>query len=200
MSIIRTIVVISLLTLVSPVFAQPQAINLVNGEFDFRDKSVRVGIALSVLRGIDNLADFVQSPRPSEIEWVESERARIGRIIDNDIQISRFTQFYHTPEFQHLKLHSHLNEIKSALQCVVEPATPLQRELFCWSQAGFLMDETDIFGHAVRTLVSAKRLPEDLAKKIGRGSLDGIQLWYRFYSRGIQQHLVMPYLRGLIVK
>ena len=182
------------------VAAEANSLGLITGEIEAKSRTARAKVASELLTDVDRLASLVQSPRPSETAWVESEQAQIAKIKDTDISLSRVTQLHKSAEFQQSKVYSHLQEIRSALNCVIQAPPTLQREMFCWSVASFLLDESDIFSYGIDILVTAKRLPEDLPRRGGVTTLEGIQLRNRWFSRGIQQHIMFPYLRGEVIR
>lgn len=198
MSLLRSLLLTSVAFV--PLIAEANTLDLISGELAAKSRMARAKVASELLADIDRLADLVQSPRPSEAAWVESEQAQIAKIKDADISLARVNQLHKSAEFQQSKVYSHLQEIRSALHCVIQAPPTLQREMFCWSVASFLLDESDVFNYGMEVLVRAKRLPEDLPRKVGVATLEGIQFRNRWLSRGIQQHIMFPYLRGEITR
>ncbi len=170
--------------------------DLISGSFNAKARDVRARMARDLLSDVSRFADLVQTPRPSDVTWVDEEEASIRRLGNAEASMARRVQFYDSPEFQHVKVHKHLQEIKNSFRCIVEPATGLQREMFCWAAVAFLLGDKYVFGDGVKILHRTKRLPDDTVRRTGVGTLDGIGLRYEMYSRGIQEHLVLPYLRG----
>lgn len=169
---------------------------LISGAFDANSRKERTQIARDVLADVKLLADLVPIPRPSDLAWVEEERAAIQRLGSSEASTARLTQFYESAEFQHVKVHNNLREIQNAFNCIIDSTVQLRREIFCWATAGFLLGEKSVFGDGVRILHRTKRLPEDTVKRGKVGTLDGFALRYEIYSRGIQEYLVLPYLKG----
>ena len=193
----------ALLTAGIACFAVSSAANglrLLSGEFDAKSKTERATLAAEVLQEIDRLANMIQAPRPSEVAWVEAEQSQISRIKDVDASNARSLQLHKAPEFQQMKVYEHLKELRNSLLCVTQSPPILQREMFCWAVASYLLDDTDVFSYGLEVLMSAKRLPDDLPKKLGVGSFEGVQLRSRWFGRGIQQHITLPYLRGDFVR
>jgi hypothetical protein len=176
------------------------SLRLISGNFDAKNSVERTKVATEVFADMDRLSSMIQSPRPSESAWVEAEQSQISKIRDVEARNERISQLHKTPEFQQMKVHTHLQELRNALQCVAKDPPTLQREMFCWAVASYLLDETDVFSYGLKVLVSAKRLPEDLPKKLGVGSIEFVQFQSRWLSRGIQQYIVLPYLRGDLVR
>ena len=179
---------------------EASSLSLLTGELDAKSRTARVKVASELLADLERLSSLVQSPRPSESAWVESEQAQIAKIKDSEAALGRVTQLHKTAEFQQSKVYAHLQETKNALLCVIQSPATLQREMFCWSVASFLLDESDVFDYGIDVLVKAKRLPGDLHRKVGTGTIEGIQLRNRWLSRGIQQHIMFPYLRGEVAR
>jgi hypothetical protein len=167
--------------------------DLISGSFNAKAWDERSRLARDVLADVDKLADLVQTPRPWAVAWVEEERAAILRLGSQAAKVRSF-QLLSSPEYHHVKLYNHLQEIKKAFRCVIDPATGLQREMYCWAAAALLLGDRLVFEEGVKALQRDKRLPDDTrSSKVGAGSLD-IGLRYEMYSRGIQEYLVLPYL------
>ena len=180
--------------------AGASSLSLIGGEIDAKSRTARTKVASELLADLERLASLVQSPRPSESAWVESERAQIAKIKDSDALTGRFIQLMNTAEFQQSAVYAHLQEVKNALLCITQSPATLQREMLCWSVASLLLDESDVFDFGVNVLVKAKRLPEDLHQKLGTGATDGIQFRNRMLARGIQRYIMLPYLRGEVTR
>ena len=180
--------------------AQAEPLSIIAGEVNAKSRAARTKAASELLGDVERLSAILQSPRPAEIAWVEDEQAQIAQIKSTDDSLARISQLHRTPEFQQLKVYRHVQEIREALKCVIQNPPTLQREMFCWAAASFLLDDTDVFSYGMGVLVRANRLPDDLAKRMGMSSEDGVQIRYRWISRAMQQYVVLPYLRGDVVK
>ncbi len=156
----------------------------------------RVKAAQHLLSEVDKLAGLIQSPRPSEAAWVKAEQAEIRKLANSEASTARSIQLLQTPEFQQQNVYSSIQDLRSALRCVIDSPPTTQREIFCWASAAYVLDYRDVFYDGLQVLVRAKRLPEDIGVRAGAGSLDGISLFYRIHAQSIQQYLVLPYLRG----
>ena len=182
------------LTLSVVLAAQAASVDdLISGSFNAKAWDERSRIARDVLADVDKLAELVQTPRPWAVAWVEEERAAILRLGGEAAKVRSF-QLLSSPEYHHVKLYNNLQEIKKAFRCVIDPATGLQREMYCWAAAALLLGDRLVFEEGVKALQRDKRLPDDTrSTKVGAGSL-AIWLRYEMYSRGIQEYLVLPYL------
>jgi len=172
------------------------AASLLSGEVDVKRPTERVKAAQELLFQFDKLATLVQSPRPSESAWVQNEQADIRRIADADASTSRAIQLLQAPEYQQQNVYAHVQEVRNALRCIIDSPPSVQREVFCWAVASFLLNERGVFYDGVLVLARAKRLPDDFHARAGAASPDGISLIYGLHSKSIQQYVVLPYLRG----
>ena len=188
------VVVLAALCLCAQVASAANADDLINGSFDASSKKARIDVARNLLDKVNRLADLVPTPRPSDLSWVEEEHAAIDRLGNSEASRARLEQFYETPEFQHVKLYNLLLNVKNAIACVLESNVQLRREISCWATASFLLGDRNTLTYGMTILQRAKRLPEDTLQKEKVGSLD----LFQYYSRGIQEYLVLPYLRGEI--
>lgn len=171
---------------------------LASGAIDAKARVSRLKAARELLAEFDRFADLVQSPRPTEVAWVEAEQASIAKINNSDDSLARTIQLLSTAEYQQLKVHNHVQEVRNALKCVIDSPATLQREIFCWAAASYLLGDAATLADGTRVLIRAKRLPDDTPTRVGAGTEAGITLLYGLVSRRIQQHLVLPFLRGEI--
>lgn len=186
----------ALLTCGAGTGAAADSYGLIAGGFNNKSRTERVEVAKSLLAEVRQLSDLIPTPRPSDLSWVEEERAAIKKLETSDAKNTRSTHFYNSPEWQHVKLHDHMLRIEDALNCVLEPDVQLRPEVTCWVIAGFLLDDEYVFVDGLNILQRAGRLPKDSAVPTAAVRLSSIRLSYRMFSRGIQQYVVLPYLRG----
>ena len=179
--------------------AEAGPLGLLPVQLDVEKYASRAAAASAALADLKRLYDVVQSPKPSENAWVASERTQIAEIKDLDAKVARFILLEKSAEYQQSKLHNHLQEINKALLCVMQNPESLQREMYCWSVASFLLDD-ELFDYGIKLLINSKRLPENLPIKIGTSTPEGIQLRYRLLSRGIQESIMFPYLQGKVTR
>jgi hypothetical protein len=150
----------------------------------------RTQYARWILSDLKQFADLLQTPKPADIEWVESEQAAIRRLAHDSALDSRQLQLYESPEFQHVKVYNYIQDLQGYLRCVVEGTTTLQREMYCWAEASSVLSRRDIFGDGRTILHKAKRLPDNPKG----GTYDD---WlYTSISGSIQSKIIIPYLRG----
>lgn len=178
--------------------------DLIGGKFNATSHKVRGEIARKLLTTVHRLSIYVPTPKPSESAWVEQEGIVIQKLnTDNDDSTaanSRRLQYVHSPEFQQQKLYTVLADIENALSCAAAPNTPLRKEIMCWSVASFLLTDHSMFNDSIAILLKAGRLPKDVTEHksdvmLGSESL-GFGFWYEAYGRGIQEYIVIPYLKG----
>jgi hypothetical protein len=125
--------------------------DLINDDFDATSRKVRVEIAGSLLKTIDKLALYLQTPSPSETRWLQDERGKIAKLSGKSRE-ARLVKLAESPEFQSEKLNTILNGVSWALKCIHTPKVELRRELFCWSVASFNQTNTSQIEEAIRIL------------------------------------------------
>ena len=125
----RRIVLAMLLTIVSGSSGALDAnsVDLGSGTFDASSRKERIQLAKEVLADVNKLADVLSSPRPADVTWVDEEQAAIQRLESSKATYARRSQFYQSPEFQHVKVYGHLREIKNALNCVIDSTVQIGR-------------------------------------------------------------------------
>lgn len=171
--------------------------NLVDGKFEATSKKERTEIARDLWEKVQKLAQYLPSPRPQESAWLKQETDAIDRLGQSDGALSRRVQLAASPEFQHAKLHTTLTAIRDALSCIAEQSSSRSREMMCWSVASFLLTDRATFNDSISILLKAARLPRDVAKQAMLGSESlGFGYFYDLWGRGIQEYVVIPYLKG----
>ena len=171
------------------------ATSLIDGRFDANSRRARVELAREMLVEVNRLAEVVSPPRPYDVAWVAEQHAALSSLDVGNGFSTRVDLFYRTPAFQHVKLYNVLRELRNAVACVVEPSVALRRELSCWAAAALLLADRSTFVESVSALRQAKRLPEE-AVRDHVGTAEGLATRYSLYARGINEYLVLPYLRG----
>ena len=164
--------------------------DLINGDFDATSRKERSEIARELLNYVENLSIYVTTPKPSEIEWLDAEQQAIAKLKETDAWSGRMAQLYDSPEFQHQKLYGLLDDIKTQLGCVIGEDTILRREILCWSITSLRLSDRTTFDDAITILKRHGKLPEDIP--------DGYGEFYGWYASGINEYIVIPYLRGSI--
>jgi hypothetical protein len=182
----------------APAFAA-SAVDLINGKFDSGSRKERQDIARSVLAMTEKLSAFVSQLPPSEKSWVLDEQAEVRQLKDDAARNQRFAQLSQRPEFQQQELKSLLEAIKDSLQCIADVRVALRREMFCWAVASQRLSDSMTLNYAITNLVQHGRLPKDIHTKaeLMPDSL-GYGAHYTWYSRGIIEYIVIPYLAGQI--
>lgn len=194
---IAVVATVYLASLSLPAFCA-EAWSLQSGKFDASSKNERSEIARDLGKKIKTLLQLLPSPSPRESDWLKQEREAIDKIESSDARVARQSQLLRSPELQHERLHAALTTISDALSCAADAKASLSREMMCWSLASFLLTDQSMFNDSVRILKQAGRLPTDLDKKdislIGPETL-GYGFVYNHLGRGIQEYLVIPYLK-----
>lgn len=171
--------------------------NLIDGHFDTMSKKERAEIARALREKVQKLAQYLPTPRPQESAWLKQESDAIDRLGKSDAELSRRVKLAESPEFQHAKLHSNLTAIRDALTCAAEQSHSISREIMCWSIASLLLTDRAAFNDAVLILLRAGRLPRDIDKQAMLGSESvGFGLFFDMWGRGIQEYVVIPYLKS----
>lgn len=171
------------------------AASLIDGRFEANSRRARVELAREMLVEVNRLADIVAPPRPYDLTWVAEQHAALSSLEGGNGFTTKVDLFYRTPAFQHVRLYNVLRELKNAVACVAEPNVALRRELSCWAAAALLLADRNTFVDSMTALKQAKRLPDD-AVRDHVGTAEGLAVRYSLYSRGINEYLVLPYLRG----
>lgn len=173
------------------------ASNLVDGKFDATSRKERGEIAKDLRERVHRLAQYLPSLKPQESAWLTQESEAIDRLGQSEAALSRRVQLATSPEFQHKKLHGALAAIRDALACAGDPSTSRSREMMCWSVGSFLLTDRAMFNDSISILRKAGRLPPDVEKHaiLGPESL-GFGYFYDLWGRGIQEYIVIPYLKG----
>ena len=172
------------------------AASLIDGRFEANSRRARVELAREMLVEVNRLADVVSPPRPYDLAWVAEQHAALSSLDGGNGFSTKVDLFYRTPAFQHVRLYNVLRELKNAVACVSEPNVTLRRELSCWAAAALLLADRSTFVDSMNALKQARRLPDDPVYKEVFGTPEGIAARYSLYSRGINQYLVLPFLRG----
>lgn len=170
---------------------------LMNGAFDAKSRDVRTQLAGRVLAEVNHLADLMQTPRPSDVAWVKEEEAEIKQLTNDEAKTSRGLQLIAAPEFQQVRVHEWLQAVRNSFRCVMDQSVGLKQEIYCWASAGFMLGDKSVFQDGVRVLAKAKRLPENPnAPNDGEKAYDYVFYYFNICSRGIQEYLILPYLKG----
>lgn len=162
---------------------------LIDGKFDAASRAVRSQIARDLLTRVNAFADLVPTPKPTDVAWVDAENAALSKISDSTASFNRTTQFYESVEFQNVKLYNVLQSVRSALACVLDTNVPVRREIYCWASASLLLSNQTTYSDGIRVLRQSNKLPDTPVTSTA-------QLLFSGLGRGIQEYVVLPYLRG----
>ncbi len=174
---------------------------LIDGKAATFDQSQRKALAKHLYDVFKSLDNAVPAPKPSEQEWVDSERRAVASTEDNEVKGKRFAKLSESVEFQQANIKSRARSIMDSLSCVTQ-TDQIGKEIYCWSMASFYLTDQPTFDDAIAILKKGKRIYItdnlwilDLPKP-----LLGYGWFYHEWGRGIQEYFVIPYLRGTLTK
>ena len=185
------------LIFVLPVVAM-DAGRLINGDFNSSSRKDRLEICYDVRSKVMNLLQYVPIPKPSEVDWVNSERAAIEIITDPEAKSARLEKLSEGPEFQQIRLRADLQQIINFMDAITTRNIPVKKEMLYWCIASHGLTNNEEMNDAIKILIQAGRLPEDLALKVKLGQAIGYTGVLGWFGRGIQEFLVIPFLAGKI--
>lgn len=178
--------------------AAADASSLQSGDFVWASKKDRMEIARDLKEKALKLSQYLPTQKPQESLWVAREREEIRALgkVDAPASNSRMFQLVASPEYQHIELHETFGRLSDALDCVAGAKSSLSREMFCWSVVSFILTDRTSLNDAISILLRAGRLPDEAKKgaSLGPESL-GYSVIYGWWGRGIQEYIVIPYLR-----
>jgi hypothetical protein len=174
--------------------------DLIDGKFDATSRKERTEVAQSLQETVEKLSQYLPTPRPQDADWIEQEQAAIAQLGDSKPKDSRQLQFLNSPEFHHARLHNFLTNTLNALRCVIDDNSSLSREMMCWDVASILLTDASSINDSIKILLRAGRLPKTVLESGALGPMAdeslGFGYWYDAYGRGIQEYLVIPYLKS----
>lgn len=173
---------------------------LLEGRFDSSSRKIRHEIALDVKQRVVDLLNYVPALKPNEVAWVINEKAEIQKIQDTNARSEREEKLVSSPEFQQMRLRSDLQEIVNSLDKAMSPKISIRAEILNWCIASHNPTNNEEMNDAIKILIQSGRLPSDLAQKVRLGEAIGYTGLLGWWGRGIQEHLVIPYLKGGIKK
>lgn len=187
------------IALAASVAACPQAAatdrtHLVDGQFDGRSGSVRARMAADLLAEMTVLTARIPLAGPADREAVDRELAEIA-VLDNPTALNaRMQQLQRTPKFQQYRLQTSLSVVKQALDCAYRERANTRREMSCWAIAAHHLEDRTLFDDAIPVLRKGGLLPTDGDMTPAKWNALGQRL--ALYGRGIQENLVIPYLKN----
>lgn len=173
---------------------------LLEGRFDSSSRKIRHEIALDVKQRVVDLLNYVPALKPNEVAWVINEKTEIQKIQDTNARSEREEKLVSSPEFQQMRLRSDLQEIVNSLDKAMSPKISIRAEILNWCIASHNLTNNEEMNDAIKILIQSGRLPSDLAQKVRLGEAIGYTGLLGWWGRGIQEHLVIPYLKGEIKK
>ena len=171
---------------------------LLSGEFDASSRKARLEICSDLRLRVLKLLQYLPVPKPSDLAWINKERSEIEKIQEAGISSDRFSKLLESPEFQTVRLRSNLEQILMALEKVQTPKIQTREEILNWCIAGHFLTNNEEMDDAIRILIKAGQLPADLPTKVKLGDAIGYTGLFGWWGRGIQEHLVIPFLAGKI--
>lgn len=200
-TVMRLALILLLSATLNPAMAQNERAlsDLLSGNVAATSRENRAAAARELLGEVKRLAEFVPTPSPDDVRWVETESAAIPRLSDPEAQLSRRLKLFEAPAFQLVKVHNYLAHIQEALKCAMNRSVELKMEIYCWATAGFMLTENSVFEDGVQVLVRSARLDGEALQR-ARIPANGIGLIFRLHGRGIYEHLVLRYLSGALPK
>jgi hypothetical protein len=169
-------------------------LHLVDGQFDGRSTSVRSRMAADLLAEITVVTSRIPLAGPAERERVDRELAAIGALDNPTAVNARMQQLQRTPAFQQYRLQTTFGVVKQALECAYGARANARREMSCWAIAAHHLEDRALFEDAIPVLRKAGLLPIDGDMTPAKWNALGQRL--ALYGRGIQENLVIPYLKN----
>lgn len=160
----------------------------------------RLKAATGMLRQIESSISLIAVQKPSELEWLDAERAEISRISDLNIKIQRSEKFLQSPEFRHQLYLRELNNARNALRCITGQVNILFQEVYCWTLLlEVFINSTDL-DESIAALRANGRLPKDYDFFTGRASNSNtdskLSFVYTYASKRIVNKIITPYFEG----
>jgi hypothetical protein len=169
-------------------------LSLVDGQLDVRAAATRAGAATDLLSEVNAVLVHLAPPTSAERAAVTSELASIGALEDPVAVNARMHQLQRTVPYQKDRLHIALTTVKEALECAADSQSGTRREMSCWAIAAYHLSDRNLFDDAIPVLRKAG------AFQAGEGAAAlkwaSLRMRMNGYGRGIQENLVIPYLKG----
>ncbi len=185
---------------VFPGFAQSQrSSGLINGNFNNQSKRERREIAVSVLKQIRELNNYIPSLKQSEIDWYFKESESIKLIKDEKGRMERLIKLHETPEHNTLTIKQVLDNIIFSLNKVINNDLMLKEEMYFLAWASLQLTDNETVEQSMYSLIKSGKVPNDINKYVQLGGIgeggSNVMVWY---GRGIYQYIIIPYLGGKI--
>jgi len=186
--------------LLSQVMAQETAsTGLFFLELEGDTRANRLKAATGMLRQIESSISLIAVQKPSELEWLDTERAEMSKISDMNIKIQRAEKFLQSPEYMHEKYLNQLKKARNALRCITEELNTLSRELYCWTiLLEVFMNSIDL-DDSIAVLRANGRLPKNYHFFTGASdsnTVSKLSFVYTYASKRIVNKIITPYFEG----
>jgi hypothetical protein len=160
----------------------------------------RLKAATGMLEQIESSISLIAVQKPSELEWLDAERAAISKIPDINIKIQRQIKFLESPEFSHQKYLNELDVARDSLKCIIKEVNTLFREVYCWTiLLQVFIDSNNLDGY-IAVLRANGRLPKNNHFFIGRASNSNtdskLSFVYTQAGKRIVDKIIRPYFEG----
>lgn len=171
---------------------------ILSGEFDASSRKARLEICSDLRLRVLSLLQYIPVPKPTDVGWMYKERSAIDKIQVVGTRSEQLSKLLESPKFQAFRLRSNLEQILMALDKVQTPEIQTREEILNWCIAGHSLTNNEEMNDAIRILINTGQLPADLPSKVKLGDANGYTHLFGLWGRGIQMHLVIPFLAGKI--
>jgi hypothetical protein len=160
----------------------------------------RLKAATGMLKQIESSISLIAVQKPSELEWLDAERAAISNISDITIKIQRRFSLLQSPEFSHQKYFNELDSARDSIKCILEEANTLYREVYCWTVLLQVFIHSTDLDEYTDILRANGRLPKNHHFFTGRASNSNtdskLSFVYTQAGKRIVDKIIRPYFEG----
>jgi len=170
-------------------------------ELEGDTRANRLKAATGMLRQIESSISLIAVQKPSELEWLDTERAAISKISDINIKIQRQLRFLQSQEFSHQKYLNELDTARDSLKCILEEVnTSSFREVYCWTiLLQVFMHSTELDEH-IAVLRANGRLPKNnhffISGTTNSNTVSNLSFVYTRSGKRIVDKIIRPYFEG----
>ncbi|MDB4576357.1 hypothetical protein N9091_01425 [bacterium] len=197
--IINYISTIGFLIFGNNAFGSPYLNELQTGNFDAFQKKERVEIAIRLSKNLDRLSTYIPNVQPDDIKWHEEELQAIRELqsIDSSAANKRIVDLSYNLIHQKRKIRNQIKNLQSALDCIQSKEFTIKQEILCWAVVSHNLSDSSWDG-AILILIREGLISEESLSKSGIvwSKNDGEAWNLVWYSRGIIEYLIIPYLQG----
>ena len=169
-------------------------------ELEGDTRANRLKAAAGMLGQIESSISLIAVQKPSEVEWLDVERAAISKISDINIRIQRLEGLVQSPELNHERYLGQLNGARSALKCITEEVNTLFREVYCWTLLLQVFINSIDLDESIAVLRANGRLPKNNHFFIGGASnsntISKLSIIYTRAGKRIVDKIITPYFEG----